>query len=185
MGVEIVWSSTTSYAATSSVVQEPVAHSLVSQVAPASPVANWELFYLTNVGDQTAQNCGFYISPSSRDINPNAISDFSTILSWSANAAEYGVYTIFGAAITDFENVADPDYHEDFSQGGYQHTYTRGVRISNRIALTGADGVSGDQISPISDSGSQPKLYILVKIPDGETPATLSFVTNFYYEEPV
>lgn len=185
MGVEIVWSSTTSYAATSSVIQEPVEHDLVSQVSPVDPVGNWELYYLTNVGDQAAQNCGFYIAPSSRDINPNALSDFSTILSWSANAAEYGIYTIFGAGIVDFENVAGADYHTKFSQIAYQHVYTKGVRVGNRIALTGADGTSGDQIEPVADGGSQPKAYVLVKIPDSESPAVLSFTTNFYYEEPV
>jgi hypothetical protein len=140
---------------------------------------------MINVGDERALNCGFYIMPYTSDLAPGtSVDEFTTILSWSADGSEYGVYTIQGTdEVTDFLNPVGGNYLCEYSNALQQHTYTSGTTIANRIPLRDGNGTLSNELWPVSEpTAVKPVFYSLVKIPDGEPVAVLRYKLRFYYE---
>jgi len=187
MAAEIVFSTTADYAAATNVLQEPVQHDVESEVAPVTPVCSAQELYITNVGDTRAINCGFYISPVGIDSSPRGLSEFTEIMSWSADGSEYGVYTVQGDdEIANYLNPSGADYLCEYNNVAEQHTYTNGSTILNRILLKDMDGTYGKTLLPITSAGaSQARLFVMVKIPNAEAAGVYRFTHHFYYEEPI
>lgn len=177
MSVNIVWSTSSDYVA--DVVTEPVLYSLSTGVSAQTAYSK---LFITNVGDEDALNCRFYVAPVDITGNPSSLSDFTTAMSWSVDS-QNGLFTITGAA-----NVAafDADFAappSTYYNSLLQHTYLQGINPENGIVLQSGDGLQNDQINPITDDGTTQEINVVVRIPIAEPANTIQFTHILYYEE--